>query len=47
MIFMKGEKKMFDYPMFCNIALYCILGSAIWYVIYTEVAKTKSRKNKK
>ena len=45
MIFMKGEEKMFDYPMVCNIAMYCILGSAIWYVIYTEVAK--SRKSKK
>ena len=38
---------MFDNPMICNLAIYCILGSAIWYVIYTEVAKTKSRKNKK
>ena len=38
---------MFDHAYLCNIAVYCILGSAIWYVIYTEVAKTKSKKNKK
>ena len=37
---------MFDYPYLCNIALYCILGSAIWYVLHTEVAK-KTKKNKK
>lgn len=48
MIFMKGEEKMFDFPYMCNLAVYCILGSAIWYVIYTEVAENrKSRKNKK
>lgn len=34
---------MFDFPHLCNIAMYCILGSAIWYVLHTEVAK----KNKK
>ena len=44
---MKGEKKMFDHAYLCNIALYCILGSAIWYVLYTEVAKKKTKKNKK
>lgn len=37
---------MFDYPYLCNIAVYCILGSAIWYVLHTEVAK-KTKKNKK
>lgn len=37
---------MFDYPMICNFWMYCILGSAIWYVLHTEVAK-KTKKNKK
>lgn len=37
---------MFDYAYLCNVALYCILGSAIWYVLHTEVAK-KTKKNKK
>ena len=38
---------MFDFPYLCNIAVYCILGSAIWYVLHTEVAKKKTKKNKK
>ena len=38
---------MFEHAYLCNIAMYCILGSAIWYVLYTEVAKTKNRKKNK
>ena len=44
---MKGEKKMFEYPYFCNIVLYCILGSAIWFTLYTTEPKKKAKKNKK
>ena len=48
MIFMKGEKKkMFDHAYLCNIALYCILGSAIWFTLYVTEPKKKTKKNKK
>ena len=43
----REEKKMFDHAYLCNIALYCILGSAIWFTLYTTEPKKKAKKNKK
>lgn len=38
---------MFDYPYICNLAVYCILGSAIWFTLYVTEPKKKTKKNKK
>ena len=37
---------MFDYPYICNLIIYSILGTAIWYTLFRKKEEEKKPKQK-